>query len=686
MAEDFGFKPDEQDEYGFAPDEKAAPKKISAPESALAGAEEGLTMGFADEIGGAIGAGLEGVSEAWKQRSVSPISDANLIKLYEEYRDFNRSRYDQAQQANPNSNMVGNIAGGLLLPIGAAGNLGKTATTAAKAKAGMKIGAGMGAVSAAGTSESELISPEFAKDVAIGAGIGGALGGTIPYAADYVVKPVANSTAEGLGWLGGRIFGPTSDAYKRGMDKLNLLTESGQKAGMKQVGTTAENVAPAIQNKLQDLATLKKELISEAQAMGYKIDEYEIDKLLETRLGMNAKSNLPEATRELEQFKELLRSANEGKLVRRQKQVEMPTGKEQVRRIEELKKAEQQAIESGVDPADIDTVYEDVDVPGQVAAVVRQRMYNENPETGELVDAGFRKLASKLIKEDEIPGFKTVTEQVRAGGKKLSNVEEMHQLYKDLKEKSQFGDQGFKSAEVRRVTGETIQDIQNLLRTGNLQGEVIENHGIPQLQKTDEVIHKYNKALGKLGITDSQDFDADKVRDRVIGLIGQEGKMNVGAVKAQERIDDFLKELGSVNPQMAEKMGAELADSGQLLNTMQHINKPVTSAVNAINPLAWSRAFGTGGANITGVAVRGMKDIGKEGVAKVSQMTPDWLKQSANRLAQSTKPAEKELSNLLFKVADKDDRARNATLAVLLQSPAYRKILGMSDTDQEEVK
>jgi hypothetical protein len=262
----------------------------------------------------------------------------------------------------------------------------------------------------------------------------------------------------------------------------------------------------------------------------------------------------------------------------------------------------------------------------------------------------------------------------------------MHQLYKDLKEKSQFGDQGFKSGEVRRMAGESIQDIQNMLRHGNVAGEEIPGQGVPFLAKADEGIHKYNKALEKLGVTDSQNMDIDKVRDRLIGMMGQEGKVNVGAVKAQEHIDDFLKQIGDVNPRMADSMGSQIADAGNLMNTMNHINRPVTSAVNAINPLAWSRAFGTGAANLAGVSARGLKDIGQEGVAKVTEMTPDWLKQHATRLAQSGKPAAQELSNLLIKVADKDDRSRNATLAVMLQSPAYRQMLGMSDNTQEEVK
>lgn len=690
MADDFGFVADKHDEFGFTPDESpSTPKKdIGMLDSALAGAEEGLTMKFADELGGAFGAGLEGISNAIDQKSLKPLSDNNLERLYTEYRDFNRKRLKDAEEANPKSNFIGNVAGGLLIPVGAAGQLGKEATTGAKALSGLKIGAGMGALGGAGASNAKMTSPEFAKDVAIGTGVGGVLGGTLPVAADYAIKPIAEATGDALKWVGGKVAGPITDAYKLGKEGLNAVTTGGQKSIMKQVGDFAGSVAPEIQGQIQQLAALKSQLIKEAEEAGYKIDPYEIDKLLESRLGTEGKSNLPEVTRELEQYRELLRSAKEGKLVSKQKQIEMPTGQEKVRRIEELKKAEQSAIDSGVDPADIETVYEDVDVPGQMAAVVRQKLYKTNPETGEILDNGYKKLASKLVQQDEIPNFKTVTDKVRSGDKDLSSPEQMLQLYNDLKQKSQFGDMGFKTNEAKNAVGGTIKEIQNLLRHGNVAGEEI-GSGIPLLKETDKGIHGYNQATEALGIANSADINEAQIRDKIISMIGQEGKVGTGAIKAQERIDDFLGKLEQVNKPMADRLRSEFSEFGNKISTIQEINKPL-SLLSLASPLSITRTLGAGAANVAGYqmgkAQRGIQKIGESGVAKISEMTPQFLKQMGSHLSQSAKPAEQELSRILLNVADKDDRARNATLGVMLQSPAYRKMLGMSDVNEEEVK
>lgn len=146
-------------------------------ESLGLGVVQGVTAGFADEVGGAIGA-------------LSP----NMT--YQEARDKLRDKFNTAEEANPKTFLGGNIAGGvgsLFIPGGAAGQVarftgaaakaGKAASTVAKGAEAVTLGqrlgtaAKLGALQSAGMSEADLTKgqiKEFGEDVAEGATIGAA--------------------------------------------------------------------------------------------------------------------------------------------------------------------------------------------------------------------------------------------------------------------------------------------------------------------------------------------------------------------------------------------------------------------------------------------------------------------------------------------------------------------------------
>lgn len=139
---------------------KEEPKKkkdISKLESALAGAGQGISMGFGDELSGAAGylAGKLGL-----------VPDMG----YEYYREGARAQDKAAQEANPKTYGGSQLAGGistLVIPgLGAAKTI--------KGAAG--LGAGMGAATGIGASEADLLSAQMAKDAALGAAIGGGSG------------------------------------------------------------------------------------------------------------------------------------------------------------------------------------------------------------------------------------------------------------------------------------------------------------------------------------------------------------------------------------------------------------------------------------------------------------------------------------------------------------------------------
>lgn len=181
---DFDQFEDAPGETEIAAEQAPEASEMGATRAALTGAEQGLTFGLADELGGAMGAALEGAT-TFPDQDESKLNQ--LSRLYQEYRDFNRERAQKAEQDQPGAFMAGDVAGGLVLPGGALKSAGKQvlkaggkqlAKSALKRKAAA-AGAGVGALEAAGRTEEDLTSLEGATDVALGSAAGGLMGGIL---------------------------------------------------------------------------------------------------------------------------------------------------------------------------------------------------------------------------------------------------------------------------------------------------------------------------------------------------------------------------------------------------------------------------------------------------------------------------------------------------------------------------
>lgn len=273
--EDYGFEPiqEEDDNHGFEPSEEDQAKiidylknkSVSGPESFLRGSEQGLTLGGADELGSAIGATTEilGGNDSMdrargflKNPMAQDTFDAefkkpSLDELYQEYLKFNRQRYDEAEAANPKTFMGGEFAGGALIPVGGSAKAGtaagakgmlalaKQGLSNAKPliKQGAKIGAGVGLVAGANSSDAPLLSGEFARDTITGGVLGSGVGAAAPIALPAIAA-AANKTGEllapiGNGIMGGLIepiIGPeTMNAFRFGKQGDFLASKEGQK-------------------------------------------------------------------------------------------------------------------------------------------------------------------------------------------------------------------------------------------------------------------------------------------------------------------------------------------------------------------------------------------------------------------------------------------------------------------------
>ena len=218
--------------------------------SALKGAEQGTTFGFADELGGAIGAGLEGLSPTSQLPEESKLD--YIQRMYAEYRDAARNRYKQAEEANPVAYMAGDIAGGFLLPGAAAKGLTSGAQSlGAKslAKIGAGVGAATGALEGAGRTEADLFSEEGTIDAATGAALGGTIGGI-------------------AGKIGSK-FTPQAlqDAFKKAAQDANI-------SGLKAIGATGSDFADELK-----INTSKRGGLGSAKGTGTTLIDQNVLKL-----------------------------------------------------------------------------------------------------------------------------------------------------------------------------------------------------------------------------------------------------------------------------------------------------------------------------------------------------------------------------------------------------------------------
>ncbi len=142
-------------------------------ESGLHGAAQGATMGYADELEGA----LKGAYDV-------TFGDSKLGQIAERYRanrDTARGRYEKARQDNPGSYLAGEVAGGVgtaFLPGFGWANAVKGASTAAKIGTAAKVGA----VAGLGQSTADITKGQLGKaaeDTATGAAIGGVTQGVL---------------------------------------------------------------------------------------------------------------------------------------------------------------------------------------------------------------------------------------------------------------------------------------------------------------------------------------------------------------------------------------------------------------------------------------------------------------------------------------------------------------------------
>ena len=199
-----------------------AVSRLQRDRAAFAGLADSLSMGFGDEIAGAIEAGVRKVQG--DPRSVGDI--------YTGFRDKVRQGMEADQAAAPSDYLQGQVLGGVAtLGVGTGG---RAATTlGGKVIQGAKTGAGYGATYGFGSGKG---LKDSLKKGGVGAVTGGTVGGAIPVAGEIIKAPV-----------------------KMTGNALQMLVNSGTpKFAAKQIARAAEREGKTVAQIQQELSDLQQ--------------------------------------------------------------------------------------------------------------------------------------------------------------------------------------------------------------------------------------------------------------------------------------------------------------------------------------------------------------------------------------------------------------------------------------------
>lgn len=226
---------------GFITDQEmatleSAQSQTSPLESGIMGAAEGASLGWVDELAGALEAigsnvGVRGLGGRLSDiRLETPEEDqATFADVYRQGRDLRRAAYEQARRENPAAFTAGKVAGGIAsgvsVPASAVTSLGR----------GAALGAGIGATTGLGEAQGE-VSDQLTAALTSGA-LGGAFGAG-GAALSRAMTPAAQSAKEQAARSAYRVTG----GLKSDINKLYNRTpeEIGQELldrGMVTLGT-----------------------------------------------------------------------------------------------------------------------------------------------------------------------------------------------------------------------------------------------------------------------------------------------------------------------------------------------------------------------------------------------------------------------------------------------------------------
>jgi len=287
----------------------------SKGDSALKGAQQGLTFGFADEMGGAIQGGMDKVAGLFgespteinarllSEGTSGNIGPTDLNQMYLTARDENRDDYKKAQQANPGSYLFGSVAGGVLANAVPGAGLAKGAGIAKTLSSAALQGAAFGA----GGSEQENIGG-IVRDSLIGGGVG-LLGGAAGYGVGKVLSGVARGTGKAIGRLAPGLENSAESMAVQatgatGKQASEFADDAGRELldrGLVRFGDSAKNIADRTGKAMSEADAAISGALSKLDEMGVEASQDNIVAVLKKQIaGLQKDSSKAGVIRQME--------------------------------------------------------------------------------------------------------------------------------------------------------------------------------------------------------------------------------------------------------------------------------------------------------------------------------------------------------------------------------------------------
>ena len=611
---------------------------VSKLESGIRGAAQGASLGFIDELTAALGATAKDVGSVLTGEDTGapkvtfdeegrPIVPEGTGAEYEKQLEETRAAYKAAQEENPWTYGISEVAGGIIPGVATGGGAAAAKTGAALTKEaakgamktamkeGGKLGAKYGAVSGAGYSEGET-PLEVATDVAIGAGTG-ALGGSVMPALAKGAKSAAKTGSDFAKSVASKIPGAEtiSSGYKYGKMGRALTQSNLDEDLAETAGTILKNIEA--KKKTNDLKGLKQQL----DDMGFKV---------------NTKEAIEEAIDDLKkiQSKDFMNLNNKELLPKLERFAGINPSEEQVME-RALKSKLKRQIETGSDET-----LTPLEIEGRPA--VMSRAFDEDK---------IRATVGNIQKKLDVDLENMSLDEVDALRNQLNEVVGLAKMKGSVKDP---------------VIGRAMKLAKRLKE---LSDEVVEGSGQTNLldrRKTFSELFGAEDLLGIKGkLAATPDADEFAKVTKLAEALGQEGGIKKRRVAA--RAEELLGE-DVIAPEMSEK-----------LQLIRNLNTAVgqDSEGNISRSGLYKHAIGFL-PNVAGQARAGVSKAlspASRASESVKRMTSQELGEFGSKLASSNNEGAKVFGNRILEAMNQEGPVKNQVLWSLSQSPAFRELV-----------
>ena len=678
------------------------PEETSSLEAAKTGAFSGLSMGFLDELAGALEAGGQAVGiKGLGAPSVSDIGlqtpkgfdTKALLEAYQKARDVRREQEKKAAEEAPASYFAGQVAGGLATPVPIKGPM-----TLAK---GIMLGAGSGALAGLGQSESGISTVEGAKETGkevLAGTLAGTVGGAvIPATAAFGKKLGSFIKQQDLFESAADIM---SDAAKgivhSGDDILNKRADAMVRAGQK-VLSEADTAMKAQGEKMREIVD---KLNADAIKTGKTIN---VEPVLEKFKQLNEILDIP-SQQQVDFLEDVVnKAAGKGDTADVMRALQKKVAEEQVKKIVKAKKIASQIINLEDEIAKRGT---DEGLVTEVEAL--KTAYKDIMD--KLKVSGLEEQYANITKDiSSVTPFQSMIEP--ATNMPVGLIDTDYKTFVKASEKITKYSPEKTPAEIRKMIETLNSDyvVKNIdtkqaidLRTGiknDLQNLMFQSAAPTDVKQYSEAAKNFSDMRNLM----------DKSKLDVIYGLGEAGKAGTDERKLFDIIKQYNKEgskegaffrqlldkMKAINPELAMKIEADVSKasrdfklSSDLYASKAFPEKGLAFFTPSGKSLMMEAAelAGTGIYKLDKMAVGARKAalyLPKKLLESISTDSSSAIAQMADKLRGASDKTSIDLYNKLNKILEMDPNKQKAAIFALSQQPAYREMFNYLSNEGE---